>query len=99
MDDDHSQALLDRFLVRNSDLEQLNARLSAFNLLQVLRIEKAEIRHSNVLAWLLDPSETHGLGTLFLKRFVTSLLLELDVPGVSLTPAQLELMPFGQVDV
>jgi hypothetical protein len=99
MDEDYQQGLLDRFLVRNAELEQLNARLSAFNLFQVLRIEKAELRHSNVLAWLLDPSETHGLGAIFLKRFVTSILLEQDVPGVSLTPAQLELAPIAEVEV
>jgi hypothetical protein len=44
--------LLNQFLVDNWELEQLSAKLAAFNILKVLKIEKAEIRHSNVLAWL-----------------------------------------------
>ena len=57
-----AQRALDAFLVDNQELEQLTARLSAFNLFNVLRIDHAEIRHSNVLAWLLTPGESHGLG-------------------------------------
>lgn len=95
----NAQKLLDNFLVQNADFERLTAQLGEFNLFQVLRIERAEIRHSNVLAWLLDPSETHGLASLFLRRFVASVLLEHDVPGVSITPAEMELMPIGDVEV
>ena len=52
--------ILDKFLVDNADLEELSARLSVFNIFGTLRIEKTEIRHSNVLAWLLDPRGSHG---------------------------------------
>lgn len=90
--------LLDEFLVGNAELERLEAKLSEFNLFRVLRVEQAEIRHSNVLAWLLDPSETHGLGPVFLRRFLSTVLLESTV-AASLTPARVELMPFGEVEV
>jgi len=93
------QRKLDAFLVDNSELEALNARLAAFNLFRVLRIERTEIRHSNVLAWLLTPDETHGLGDLFLRRFLSRLLMENDDADVSLTPAQVELMDFADVEV
>lgn len=56
------KAALDRFLADNPDLEKLSDRLATFNIFRTLRIEKAEIRHSNVLAWLLNPEESHGLG-------------------------------------
>ena len=36
----------------------------------VISIEGLEIRHSNFLAWLLDPSGNHNLGDYFLKRFL-----------------------------
>lgn len=42
----------------------------AFNTFDVLRYSDYEIRHSNVLAWLLRPAETHGIGARFLKWFV-----------------------------
>ncbi|MCH8149724.1 MAG: PD-(D/E)XK nuclease family protein [Planctomycetes bacterium] len=90
---------LDAFLVDNRELEGLNARLGSFNIFRVLRVERTEIRHSNVLAWLLTPDETHGLGATFLRRFLSRLLLESDVSGISLTPAQVELMNLSDVEV
>ena len=53
--------ILDKFLVDNTELEELSAKLSIFNIFGVLRVEDTEIRHSNVLAWLLDPQGSHGL--------------------------------------
>lgn len=90
---------LDTFLVDNQELETLNARLASFNLFRVLRIERAEIRHSNVLAWLLTPGETHGLGAHFLRRFLSRLLMENEDAPVQLTPSQVELMSFDDVEV
>lgn len=90
---------LDAFLVDNRELEALNARLASFNMFRVLRVERTEIRHSNVLAWLLTPGENHGLGATFLRRFLSRLLLENDISGISLTPAQVELMNLGDVEV
>ena len=90
---------LDRFLADNPELEELSARLSTFNAFRALKIEKAEIRHSNVLAWLLDTNESHGLGDMALRRVLSNILLEsdTDVPGVS--AAQVELMDFADVEV
>jgi PD-(D/E)XK nuclease superfamily protein len=66
---------LDAFLVANPDLDTLSARLSSFNIFNVLKIADWEIRHSNVLAWLLDPADTLGLGHRFLRCFLSHLLL------------------------
>jgi|GEM_PF-637007 len=99
LDTTEQQRKLDAFLVDNHELEALNARLATFNLFQVLRIARAEIRHSNVLAWLLTPGESHGLGDTFLRRFLSRILMENDEIGVKLTPAGVELMPFGDVEV
>ena len=41
-----------------------------FNTFDVLRYADYEIRHSNVLAWLLRPADTHGIGDRFLRWFV-----------------------------
>ncbi len=40
------------------DLEQVDT----FNFFDVLKVSKMEIRHSNVISWLLDPNENHGFG-------------------------------------
>ena len=44
-----------------------------FNPFDVLRYSDYEIRHSNVLAWLLQPDETHGIGGAFIRDFTTAL--------------------------
>lgn len=48
----------------------LENELGAFNLFKVLRIDEFEIRHSNVLGWLLDPLQNHKLGDAFLRGFL-----------------------------
>ena len=32
------------------------------NLMSILKVEKKELQHSNLLAWLFDPFASHGLG-------------------------------------
>ena len=99
MDSTEIQNRLDAFLVANYELEELAARLSAFNLFNVLRADKVEIRHSNVLGWLLDPSGSHGLGSVFLRRFLSGVLIDQDVSDVSLTASEVELMDFNNIEV
>ena len=41
-----------------------------FNVFRSAKLVKHEIRHSNILAFLLSPNESHGLGDALLKRFV-----------------------------
>lgn len=40
------------------------------NIFKVLQCDGHEIRHSNLLGWLLDPQGTHGLGDKVLKDFL-----------------------------
>lgn len=41
-----------------------------FNPFRVLGIETYEIRHANTLAWLLAPTESHGIGDTFVRHFL-----------------------------
>jgi hypothetical protein len=93
------QAVLDTFLADNPELEQLSAQLATFNIFRALKIERAEIRHSNTLGWLLDPSESHGLDDVFLRRILSNILLESGADTENLTAAQVELMDFRDVEV
>ena len=65
-----------KLLDRNEDLLELESRIGRFNIFDALRIARAEIRHSNFLAFLLDPAESHGQGQLFLKALLTDLLTQ-----------------------
>ena len=61
---------LNELIVNCSDFDKLETLLGGFNLFQVLKFEHGEIRHSNVLAWILDPQESHGLDSIFLKKWL-----------------------------
>ena len=58
-----------------------------FNTFDVLQNADYEIRHSNVLAWLLRPTETHGVGARFLEWFVDQIDKRLPVANADRLPA------------
>ena len=57
-------------LIDDKRFDELELGLNKPNLFEILRITRREIRHSNFLSWLLDPKGSHGLGDIFLRRFV-----------------------------
>ena len=61
---------LKRFLLDISCLDTLSEWTDHFNLFDVLKLSRHEIRHSNLLAWLLNPNENHGLGPYVLEGFI-----------------------------
>ena len=61
-------------LVNNKDMDSIRSHLGRFNPIKTMGMERMEIRHSAILAWLLSPQETHGLGDKFLKAFVSEAL-------------------------
>lgn len=57
-------------IVQDDDAQRLKALLGRFNPFDVLRIGHYELRHTNTLAWLLDPAGNHGLGETFIRAVV-----------------------------
>jgi len=84
-------------LLKDVDFDNLDLGLKNPNIFQILRISKTEIRHSNFLAWLLDPKESHKLGDIFLKRFLREVfssekfqdLDQVDVEGMDLSKVEI----------
>ena len=62
------------FIDDNEDLESLETRLDRFNIFESLGLVRQEIRHSAFLRWLLDPTETHGLGDYWLRQFLKKVI-------------------------
>ena len=56
------RAVLEDFVVDNRDLDQLEALLTQFNIFEALVVIRQDLRHSEFLAFLLDPRQNHGLG-------------------------------------
>jgi len=61
---------LEGFIFNNKELEKLESIEDKFNIFSSLGIINQEVRHSNFLAWLLNPNETHNLADYFTTRFL-----------------------------
>lgn len=83
--------LLECLVVGNAELEQLEQELRRFNLFVALDAVRQEVRHSNFLAYLLNPRGNHGLGSLFLKRFLQAAMADHPLPRFS--PLDIEIWP------
>jgi hypothetical protein len=59
-----------RYTATMSDLASSPDDFPAFSVFRALRVERHEVRHSNFLAWLIDPRESHGQGPLFSRFFL-----------------------------
>lgn len=56
-----TQDELERIFVNNPDFVQIESYLNRFKPIRVMGTKRMEIRHSTILAWLLNPTDTHGL--------------------------------------
>lgn len=85
--------LLEALVIDNSDLSLLESKLSSFNIFEAVGMTRQEIRHSHFLSFLLNPSESHYFGDLFLKKFLILSLLSFENPpftAISIDVANLE---------
>ena len=68
----HIQSAIEALLLDEDGIGQIETRLGGFNIFEAIRHTRAEERHSDFLAFLLDPGETHGLGAEFLVQFLVT---------------------------
>ncbi len=91
--------ILEKFILNNPDLEKLDGMLSDFNVFETLNLVHAEIRHSNVLAWLLNPNENHGLGKYFLNIFIKWFVSENKTMIDGLNVFDIEMFNYNDVEI
>ncbi len=63
---------LERLLLDDSGIGEIEAELGGFNIFDAMGNARRESLHSDFLAFLLDPNETHGLGAAFLTRLLAT---------------------------
>ena len=68
--------VLEELVVDNPDLERLESLVDEFNIFEAIGMHRQEIRHSFFLKFLLDPTQSHGIGDIFLKRLLQKVLTE-----------------------
>ena len=74
VENDRARLALEGLEEDGADLHRLDGMLARWrgevDVFDVFRLHGDEQFHSNLLAWLLDPRGSHGLGDLFLQRFL-----------------------------
>lgn len=69
---DNKLRMLQELIENDSDLRALSKLKSKINIFNIIKNGATEIRHSNILAWLLQANESHGLGGLFARELIKS---------------------------
>lgn len=63
-----------KLVIDTTLFDELNGYLSGnANFFEITGIVHREVKHSNFLAWLLDPSEKHGLSDWFFKKILENI--------------------------
>src|SRR5262245_20103217 len=70
---------------------------SVLNIFEAAGMHLQEIRHSNFLAFLLRPQETHGLGAEFLRRLLLKAIEESALEPPPVKPTTVALADFSDV--
>lgn len=91
---------LEKFLLNNPELDKLEGLLSQFNIFETLNIVNVEVRHSNVLAWMLNPLSNHGLGDFFQKQFLKYFVSEnKETLADTISLFDIELMSYADTEI
>ncbi|HYW19629.1 MAG TPA: PD-(D/E)XK nuclease family protein [Nodularia sp. (in: cyanobacteria)] len=96
------RGLLENF-VDNEELENLESKLAGFNIFEAIGVVRQELKHSNFLAFLLNPFENHRLNDIFLKRFLKLVLLEeyepRDIQYTKISPVDIDIADLTDVEI
>lgn len=79
--------------VLDPDLEELEKEIGRFNLFDILNANYNEYLHSQIIRWLLDPNESHGLKDYFLKMFLKRVLRSNGI-NQPLSPIEIDVLDF-----
>lgn len=86
MSKDKLESLYKNFL-KDSSVDDIKKSIGdeSPNIFKILRVTNAEIRHSNFLSWLLDPTANHKLSDSVLRKFLQEIINSSDNFDESIT--------------
>jgi hypothetical protein len=91
-------AALTAFAVGNRDLDRLADHLKQFNLFDAIGVRHQELRHSDFLAYLLNPVNPHGLDEILARRLVQRAISRSDL-APSFSVLELELLDWSKLEL
>lgn len=68
------RSALENLALEHEELREMASRLGGFNVFEAMGQVRRELRHSDFLGYLLDPSASHGFGGEFLRLLVGALI-------------------------
>uniref|UniRef100_UPI0005608937 PD-(D/E)XK nuclease family protein n=1 Tax=Rhizobium fredii TaxID=380 RepID=UPI0005608937 len=90
--------LLESLLIHASEFRRLEDGLDVFCPFEALGMVGAEIRHSNYLAYILNPHRPHGFGAGLLRPFLIQ-ALAIRPSLYSITPLDVHLLDLGSAEI
>jgi hypothetical protein len=57
-------------LLSDGSFQKLKNKFNTVNIFEVLKVESSENRNTDIMAWLLNPSGTHGCGNFFVRKLL-----------------------------
>ncbi len=90
---------LEAFVLDNDDLERLEALVNPFNIFESIGAVRQELRHSDFLAYLLDPHQNHGLQDLFVKRLLQRAVSRNPDTSILVNSIELDTWDLNQLEV
>ena len=91
--------LLDALFIDNQELDRLESLLEQFNIFEALGAVLVELRHSDFLAFLLNPNQNHGLGEDFVKLFLQRALSYAKYQPIPFRPIDLDILDLDDLMV
>jgi hypothetical protein len=99
LDEQRYRRALEAFNVDNANLEMLEALMDQFNIFESIGVKRQEARHSDLLAFLIDPRQNHRLGGEFARRFLQKALVAAQHLDQPLSPNHLDDWDLGRLTV
>jgi len=96
--DSETIKILQDLVINNPELEQLEGLLDRFNIFEALGAIRQEVRHSDFLAFLLNPRQNHGLGDLFIKRLLQEAIDQAD-DAQPFSPIDLDIWDLDEIEI
>lgn len=90
---------IEDLVVDNPDLERLEMLLDQFNMFEAIGAMWHEARHSDMLAFLLNPQQNHRLGDVFARRLLQRALKSGEARATPVTPIDLDVWDLDQLIV
>lgn len=92
---------IERLVIDDDHFQRLETEFSRFCPFEALGMVRAEIRHGNLLAYLLDPFRPHGFETRFLRSFLMAIARHATIPAhtEALKPLDVHLLDLQDAEV